>query len=343
MRNRAAVAAVLALLMLVATLPASAGPVVTIDPVKTTAKTEFLPAPGMSVTHGYFAWTQRINGYWHVFLEVDNGSKARVDTGRHGFAGSFAPGEDRLLYQRITFPGGDSQSDLRFYNGDSGGTSNLPNAINNDLWQWAPSYDLDDSDNVWVLYGENRFNGPTAPWRVMLFDGSTGKKQVLSETTYRCGCIFPGTFAYPWISWSKGSNGDVWRMNVITEEKEKLSVPGNRDEHAIGVTADGTAYVVQDGDRCGTHAKIFRVDPDGTATLIASMPGGTEPSTLAPYDTGAGIDVYFDRYSCSTRKLDIYVIRNAEAVTRTVPLHLGSGNVTPAGGRRMPVGSVPPR
>ena len=62
MRNRAAIAALLSLLMLVATLPASAGPSVTIDPVKTTAKTEFLPAPGASVTHGYFAWSSPVNG-----------------------------------------------------------------------------------------------------------------------------------------------------------------------------------------------------------------------------------------------------------------------------------------
>ena len=166
---------------------------------------------------------------------------------------------------------------------------------------------------------------------------------MLAETTYRCGCIFPGTFAYPWVSWSKGLDGAVWRMNVETDVKEKLTVPGNRDEHSIGVTADGTAYVVQDGAACGTHGKIFRIDPDGTATLIASMPAGTEAYTLAPFDTGTGIDVYFDRYKCSTKRYDIYVIRDAEAVTRTAPVHLGSGGGAPAGGRRFPVGSVPPR
>jgi hypothetical protein len=109
------------------------------------------------------------------------------------------------------------------------------------------------------------------------------------------------------------------------------------------VTADGTAYVVQDGAACGTHSKIFRIDPDGTATLIASMPAGTEAYTLAPFDTGTGIDLYFDRYKCSTKRYDIYVVRDAEAVTRTAPVHLGSGGGSPAGGRRMPVGSVPPR
>ena len=68
MRNRAVLAALLSLLMMVATLPASAGPSVTIDPVKTTAKTEFLPAPGTSVTHGYLAWSSPVNGRSHVFV-----------------------------------------------------------------------------------------------------------------------------------------------------------------------------------------------------------------------------------------------------------------------------------
>lgn len=341
MRNRAAIAALLSLLMLVATLPASAGPGVTIDPVKTAAKTEFLPAPGNSVTHGYFAWSSPVNGRSHVFVEVDGGPRSQIDNGVYGFAGAFAAGEDNLIFQQIKFPGGDAQSDLRMWDGLTGDTNAFVSNINTDQWQWAPSYDLNGSD-LWLLYGENRFNGPKAPWKIILFDGSTAKKHVLAETTYRCGCIFPGTFAYPWVSWSKGLDGAVWRMNVETDVKEKLTVPGNRDEHSIGVTDDGTAYVVQDGAACGTHSKIFRIDPDGTATLIASLPAGTEAYTLAPFDTGTGIDVYFDRYKCSTKRYDIYVIRDAEAVTRTAPVHLGSGSGAPAGGRRMPVGAVPP-
>ena len=343
MRNRAAIAALLSLLMLVATLPASAGPGVTIDPVKTTAKTEFLPAPGTSVTHGYFAWSSPVKSRSHVFVEVDGGPKTQVDNGVYGFAGAFAEGKDGLIYQRISFPGGDAQSDLRMWDGITGDTNNFVNSINNNQWQWGPSYDFDGSDNMWLLYGENRFNGPKAPWKVILVDGDTDTKQVLAETTYRCGCIFTGTFAYPWVSWSKGLDGAVWRMNVQTDFKEKLTVPGNRDEHSIGVTADGTAYVAQDGAACGTNGKIFRIDPDGSATLIASLPAGTEAYTLAPFDTGTGIDVYFDRYKCSTKRYDIYVIRDAEAVTRTAPVHLGSGGGAPAGGRRFPVGSVPPR
>ena len=191
----------------------------------------------------------------------------------YGFAGAFAAGEDNLIFQQIKFPGGDAQSDLRMWDGLTGDTNAF---VSND--QHRPSGSgrrptTSTGPNLWLLYGENRFNGPKAPWRVILFDGSTAKKHVLAETTYRCGCIFPGTFAYPWVSWSKGLDGAVWRMNVETDVKEKLTVPGNRDEHSIGVTDDGTAYVVQDGAACGTHSKIFRIDPDGTATLIASTAG----------------------------------------------------------------------
>ena len=123
-------------------------------------------------------------------------------------------------------------------------------AINSDQWQWAPSYDLDGSDNMWLLYGENRFNGPKAPWRVDPVRRKHEHEAGARRDDVPVRLHLPGDVRLSVGVLEQGTRtATVWRMNVETDVKEKLTVPGNRDEHSIGVTADGTAYVVQDGDR----------------------------------------------------------------------------------------------
>jgi hypothetical protein len=342
MRNRAVTATILSVLILAVALPAAAGGAVTMDPVKITSKTEFHPAAGDGGTNAYFAWSQIVRRHSHVFLETNGGAKDQIDAGEYGYTGGFAPGDDRLIYQQVDLNARHYDSNVKFYDATTDSTSGLGSPINNDHWQWYPTFDMDGSDTLWVLYGENRFKRPTSPWRVFVWDEASGTRRVLAETTNRCGCISPGTIAYPFVGWSKGAEGNVWRMNLDTDTTEKLTLPGDRDEHAIALTADGTAYVTQDGAACGTNGKIFRIDPDGTATLIASMPPGTEANTLAPFDTGTGIDVYIDRYTCSTKRYDIYVIRDADTVAGTAAMPVDSGSAGRVGGGRFPVGSVPP-
>lgn len=341
MRNRPALAAFVSLIVLALVAPASAG-AGNVDPVKTTKKSESLPAPGSSPSHDYFAWSQPVNGRDQVFLETDGGPKQQISTAIYGFAGGFAHDRDELIYQDLHRSGSGIDSGLKMYDAAVGQFLALPAAINTSGWEWSPSYDVDPSDGQWFLYGENQFGSANAPWRVFVYDLAGAKRMLMGATTFRCGCIQPGTIAYPWVSWSKGPSGNVWRRNLETDDVEKLTVPGDRDEHAIAVTADGTAYVAQDGTRCGSNSKLYRVDPDGTTTRLATLPGGTEAYSLSTLDTATGVDLYFDRYACSNERFDIFKIADANTAERVVtPRFVGAGGSGAVDGA-LPPGAVPP-
>ena len=48
-------------------------------------------------------------------------------------------------------------------------------ANDDELWQWNPSIDS-HRGTTWITYGVNRFGGPTAMWRLFLFNGTTGER-----------------------------------------------------------------------------------------------------------------------------------------------------------------------
>ncbi len=343
MRNRMVVT-VFAVIALVTFAPVSAGGVVTIDPVKTTDKTEYVPAASITMSHSYFAWTQSGRGAEHVLLETDSAVGVRIDVADYSWVGGFAEGDPRLIFQLANFTG-TPDSNVKFYDPVLDKLSAAPGGINTDVWQWSPTYDTDGADMLWILYGENRFATRTSPWRVRVWDEASGVRRTLAEATNRCRCIFPGTIAYPYASWSKGDPGNVFVYDLGSDVRTKLALPGDRDEHAITVTADGTAYVAQDGGACGTHPKLYRVAPDGTPTLIATLPAGTEPFSMSTLDTGSGIDLYFDRFACANSNYDIYVLRGADLVARAVrPSRIGGGSMRGADGRApLPPGAMPPR
>jgi hypothetical protein len=346
MRNRTLVV-VLSLFALVATVPAAAGTGVTIDPVKTSDKNEYLPAATITMSHGYFAWSQDVrDGSEHVFLETDGGPAARIDDADFGFVGGFAEGDPRLLYQRTRFSRHGADSNLKFYDAELGTTSNPPAAINTPAWQWSPSYDVDGSDMLWILYGENRFVKRTSPWRIKLWDEVSGARRTLAEAPYRCLCLYPGSIAYPFASWIRGLPGDAIVYDLQTDTRTRLALPTDHDEHVVTVTADGTAYVEQDGRKCGTHPAIYRIAPDGTPTLLASLPEGTESYRMRTLDTGAGVDLYFDRVACDSGSSDIYVLRSADAALGPLRAqHVGPGGTATVApdGRVLPPGATPPR
>jgi hypothetical protein len=137
----------------------------------------------------------------------------------------------------------------------------------------------------------------------------------LDETTNRCGCLFAGDIAYPWVVWSKGLMGNVWRYNIVTQVKNKVVLPRDRDEYYASATSDGTVYVAQAGDACGSAAKLWRVDGGGAATLVYALRAGSEPLSINATDTGSGVSLYSDRYVCKQKTSNIFRIDDADTVT----------------------------
>ncbi len=304
-----------AVILVAGSVPAHA--VGTPTPVKTTKAFEWAPAAGHDTMHSYFAWTQDILGKPNApdsaFYQIDDGATRRINPARtYGFLGDFDAGTSVLIYQQAAGSG----SDLYLYNVSTHSSLPTPTGINTTAWQWDPSVDTDEGTGTrWILYGENRFNGPTAPWRLYLDNTTTHTKLLLDSTTNRCGCLLAGDISYPWVVWSKGLMGNVWRYNIDTQVKNKVVLPHDRDEFYASVTADGTVYVAQAGDQCGSQAKLYRVDPDTSVTLLYALPDGSEPMSINATDTGSGVTLYSDRYFCATKTSNIFKIDDADTVT----------------------------
>lgn len=258
-----------------------------------------------------FAWSVevgRIGTDLAAYVETNGGTVMRTNAKRTtAYVGGFDQGTDRVIFQQTS--GGDS--DLFLY--DIGDDRRTPiGRLNDELWQWNPSIDS-HRGTTWITYGVNRFGGPTAMWRLFLFNGTTGERTLLAETTNRCGCLFPGTVAYPWVTWAVGDDATAWRYDIRTGERTPL-LPTDRDEYGVAITPEGTAYVARSGNRCGVGAALYRVKPNGAPYLLHEMPDGKEAANLSVDFIGPHDRLYFDQRNCRNGSADVLRLRRADVV-----------------------------
>lgn len=272
-----------------------------------------------------FAWTNEMSrGRLVAFAETNGGTLTRMNPRRsNAYVGGFDSGTDRVVFQQILR----GNSDLFVYDIGERRRRALKQ-LNDGKWQWNPSIDT-HRGVTWLTYGENRFDGPWARWRLFLVNMKTGERTLLDETSNRCGCLFPGTIAYPWVTWSIGADATTWRYDIRTGEREPL-LPTGRDEYSAATTSDGTTYIAQAGDRCGVNAQIYRVDAGGDPTLLFELRDGREAANLSVDHTGAHDRLYFDRRVCRTGTADILRLRRAE-VLHGVAGPTGGGPARPSG------------
>ncbi len=307
MRNAIRLAVAAALLAAAATPAAST--LVNPDVIKGTTLFEGYPAATHVGSRRLFAWSNEANANRiAAFAEVNGGTVTRINPRRtSAYVGGYDQGTDLLIYQQVR----GNQSDLFLY--DAGERRRMPlRALNDKKWQWNPSIDTHKGTR-WILYGVNRFSSPGAPWRLYLYNDKTGEKLLLDETTNRCGCLFPGTVAYPWVTWAIGEDASAWRYNIKTQERVQL-LPSTRDEYAVAVTPDGVSYVAQGGDRCGSNAKVFRVNEDGTSVELLSFKKRREATNLTVDTTGPFDRLYYERRNCRTGTSDILRLRRANVI-----------------------------
>jgi hypothetical protein len=328
MRNLLRLAVAAALLVIAASPAASVW--VNPDVIKGTALFEGYPGPTHLGPRRLFAWSNEIDRAGSriaAYVETSSGSVTRVSAKRtSGFVGGFDVGTDKLIYQQVR----KNDSDLFMY--DVGSAKRTPiRALNDGHWQWSPAIDT-HRGTTWILYGVNRFGSPAAKWRLYLYDTSTGQSRLLEETDNRCGCLFPGTIAYPWVTWAVGEDATAWRYDIRTGERIPL-LPTDRDEYSATVTPDGTTFVAQSGDRCGSSAALYRVEPDGTPFLMHSFVNGREAGNLNVDYTRRHDQLFFERRFCRSGSSDILRMRRAELVG--VPARM-----TPSAGRETANGST---
>jgi hypothetical protein len=299
-----------------------------LDIVKGTSLFEGYGAATHIGTRRLFAWSNEV-GSTHTdlgaFVETNGGSVTRINARRtSAYVGGFDPGTDRVIYQQVR----SGESDVFLYDISERRRTPL-RALNDGHWQWNPSIDT-HRGTPWILFGVNRFGSASAGWRLYLANGRTGDRILLDSTTNRCGCMFPGTVAYPWVTWAVGADATAWRYDIRTGERTPL-LPTDRDEYSVTVTPDGTAYVAQAGDRCGSAAALYRVEREGTPFLIHEFRDRREGANLSVDFTGPHDRLYADRRRCRTGSSDILRFRRAEVIgepARPVRAAVGGTNVT---------------
>jgi len=301
---------IIAALLVTAAQPA-ASTFINPDVVKGTSLFEGFGAGTHIGSRRLFAWSNESgrggNGLV-AFAETNGGTLTRINARRtEAFVGGFDQGTDRIVYQQVRR----GNSDLFLFD-ISARERTAMRAVNDGHWQWNPSIDT-HRGTTWMVYGVNRFGSPAAKWRLYLYNGETGERTLLDETTNRCGCLFPGTIAYPWVTWAVGADATAWRYDIRTGERVPL-LPTDRDEYGVAIAPDGTAYVAQGGDRCGSNAELYRVEPDGTPFLIHEFADGREGTNLSLDVTGPRDRLYFDRRICRSGASDILRLRRAESI-----------------------------
>lgn len=333
--SRTARFTLVAALLIGSTSPASSA-FVNPDVVKGTTLFEGYGAATHIGSRRLFAWSNevgRIGTDLAAYVETNGGTVTRINAKRTtAYVGGFDQGTDRVIFQQA----GGRDSDLFLY--DISEARRIPmTRLNDERWQWNPSIDT-HRGTTWVTYGVNRFGGPAAKWRLFLFNGSTGERTLLAETTNRCGCLFPGTVAYPWVTWAVGDDATAWRYDIRSGERTPL-LPTDRDEYGVAITPEGTAYVASSGDRCGVGAAIYRVKPNGTPYLLHRLPVDREAANLNVDFIGPHDRLYFDRRNCLTGSADVMRLRRADRVGTPARMPARGGASAPGAVR--PSGASP--
>ena len=239
--------------------------------------------------------------------KTNGGTLTRMNASRtSAYVGGFDQGTDRVVFQQVAR----GRVDLFLFDIERRSRGVPLKRLNDGHWQWNPSIDT-HRGTTWIVYGVNRFGSPAAKWRLFLFNGATGERTLLDETTNRCGCLFPGTIAYPWVTWAVGEDATAWRYDIRTGERSPCCRP-TATSTASRSLPSGTAYVAEGGDRCGSRTRPSTGwIPTARPYLVHAFADGREAANLSVDFIGPHDRLYFDRRACRNE-----LVRHPAAASR---------------------------
>ena len=291
----------------------------TVLPVKTTRWFELQPEATTHAEHRLFAWTQTRtpNAWgqgWNVMLSV-NGVARRISAkGRFAWPNGF---DDlgRLIFQQA-YPNRPADSDL--FSWAQGHVSRLPAVVNNRRWQYGG-----DRWGNWLVYGENQFGRPAAPWTIVAYNFATGIKHVLARATDACHCVQAGNVTGLLTSFRLARHITVDILGSTPVAVGSTTPPaGYVDDFPYVVdptplqptSEDETLYWVRTRiGGCGHGVRIMKapVTNLATPTVLASFRKGAVNS-LSVNDANGAHNLFFGRETCARVPAgDIFEIRDA--------------------------------
>lgn len=271
-------------------------------PVLTSVRNEYAPTAGMHAGGDeLLAFARSRSGArdaWDAYLRrTTPGGFELVTLNDRGMG--FAGGIDspRVVYQQIV----GNQSNLRFYDIDTGTRAAPPAGVNTRHWEFRPTISGD-----WLLFGRD---GPRFQTRVVLANLSTGGRRVLAYTGKRTVFIYAGQVAGTWAVWTRcAKKCNVFRYNILTGGKLRLPKPlgrGNGEQYAASVLPTGVVYVARSGKACGASVKLVRflgASDAAKGTVIARLPRGRDlVNSHVRSNADGSADVFYDRRNCADR------------------------------------------
>ena len=280
----------------------------------------------------YLTWSANTTAhprhYDAVFRPLAGGSSVKMNAaGTIGYSGDINGDTTEAIYQQAD----GSSSDLYTYDLALQTRTAAPDAVNSVLWEYGASI----SDG-YILYGRNKFNRKSSPWKIMLYDRNTDTNIVLDTVTQACGCVYPGQVSDEYATWTRCSKStcQAWYYDIGGETTAKIPNPNAKLQYFPAVSAaTGDLYFVQSAFGCGLHTKIMQWDPvaGGAANLVSTQPRGYDVY-VGPnvFDDGTHQDVYVDRQVCSGKYYaDIYVINDADTAFSRMVGHPSAGTSAP--------------
>jgi hypothetical protein len=300
-RRASSVAALVAVLVLVATPAASAGEAPT--PLVDTPAFEWEP------THapGFLAYTQnsrRRPNHFDLYVKPDGEPRWRATTNAtSGAHPGIELGNAHLGDVLVWSQGRRDAWDLAFTDMVTGDPVTVPAGINTVRAEREPSVSGDH-----LLFARGPRSGQPYADTVVLYDLATDTPTVLDSTER--GLVNAGWVSGDYAVWQKcpGARCSIWRYQISTQETLRMpaAVPV---VFSPAVTADGTVFYVRSGFECGDRTKIVKVTGGTNLQTVYSFPVGIDAVDLfATPNESKSFDVYMSRVPCRTFDFDVYVL-----------------------------------
>ena len=249
--------------------------------------------------------------HYDTFARSTAGSAFKVNaSGTGGLSGGLNGNTSQAIYQQTDA----LVSNLYMYDLATKIRTNPPAGINTSLWEWSPSI-----SPGYILFGRNSFRTPSSPWKVMLYNRTTGTTKVLATVQNKCECIFPGQVTDTYATWTKCTRTlcQAWYHNIGTGVSARIPNPLGRQTYYPAVAAtSNNMYFARSGSGCGASTKIYRWNPatPATTTLVTVLASGHDLSTSSQATRdGTHDDVYIAELVCGGRfNADINVIADAD-------------------------------
>ena len=251
----------------------------------------------------WFQNTPATRNHYNAYIRTAAGLQKLNAAGTTGYGG----GVDgtTVIYQQAS----NGVSHLFRYNVTTGTRTALAAGFNvPQAWEFSPTV----SGN-WVLFGRQYNTGNEA---IVLRNLGSGLQYIFAQNDARTNSDSPGQVNGDWAVWSVcNKNGcSVYRFQISTHTTTKLinTLPPARFEYSPGVAADGTAYYLHAGAKCGDHVRLVMHGVGQPETVLRSFSQGIDgfDSFVTPNPT-TGTDYYWARQVCSTGRSDIYKVTNS--------------------------------